>query len=159
MSAGLLPIAPTAEIPVGLEQNGIPKVLDQQQVVPAVSDGRIGLVETENAHLLLPVGAEVQAAVELLRQFGPEADDPPAGIADWPDQPAGKPGVGQEIRGPNLVGREAVAEQAVPDGLGRGEVSQRQLLQLPQIEPPLVQASPRGPPGVVAACRWSANRA
>ena len=133
-----------------MEQNGIPKVLDQEQVVPAVGDGRKGLVKTEDAHLLLPVGAQIQAAIELLRQLGPEADDPPAGVADRPDQPAGKPGVGQEIRGPNLVGREAVAEQAVPDGLGRGEVPQRKLLQLPQVEPPLVQACPSRPPGVVA---------
>ena len=65
--------------------------------MPTVSDLRIGIVETENAHLLLPVAAEVKAMFKLLGQFGPEADDSPAGIADGPDQPAGKPGVGQEI--------------------------------------------------------------
>ena len=113
--------------------------------MPAVGDGRIGLVETENARLLLPIAAEIQAAVELLRQFGPEADDPPAGIADRPDQPAGKPGVGQEIRGPNLVGRKAVAEQAVPDWLGRGEISRAAVVPASAGRTPAGAGSP-GPP-------------
>ena len=106
--------------------------------MPAVRDGWIGLVETENAGLPFQSLLRYRLRSKLLRKFGPEADDSPAGVADWPDQPAGKPGIGQEIRGPNLVGRKTIAKQAVPDWLGRGEVPKRQLVQFPQVKPPLV---------------------
>ncbi len=88
--------------------------------------------------------------LEVLRLFRPEADNPPAGIADRPHHSAWKPRVGQEIRGPDFVGREPVAEQSVPDRLGQGKVAQGKLFQFPQVEPPLVQASTGRPPGVVA---------
>src|SRR5208282_1027603 len=108
---------------MALQQHRIPKILDQEQIEPTVSDGRISLVKTKNRSLLFPVRAEIKDAIELLRQFRPKTGDPAAGIADWPDQSAGKTRIGQEIRRPNLVGRKAVAKQSMPEGLNRGEVS------------------------------------
>ena len=150
MSAGLLPMRRHPDT-MGRGAKGIPKVLDHEQIVPAVSDGRIGLVKTENADFLLPVGVEIQAAIDLLRRFAQKLmiRRPASRIG-----PTSRPGSRESAR--RFEARISSAEKPSRSspcqiGSAEGKYPSGKLFQLPQIEPPLVQACPGGPPSVVPA--------